>query len=136
MPHSKYTYCYGLEASYARGQLNFQGNNSKSLHLSIESSLKRLKTDYIGASIDRRAAADGVDIFYLHFWDYTTSIPEVMNALDTLIRTRKVLYLGISDTPGTSWPQTPISYPDVNEAWIVAKANEYARHKGLTPFSV
>ncbi len=24
-----------------------------------------------------------------------------MNALDALVRTRKVLYLGISDTPGT-----------------------------------
>src|SRR5690606_15062060 len=32
----------------------------------------------------------------------------------------KVLYLGISDTP----------------AWIVAKANQYARDHGLTPFSV
>jgi len=40
------------------------------------------------------------DIFYIHFWDYTTSIPEVMNALDALVRSRKVLYLGISDTPG------------------------------------
>jgi aryl-alcohol dehydrogenase-like predicted oxidoreductase len=43
-----------------------------------------------------------IDILYVHFWDYTTAVAEVMNALDTLVRQRKVLYLGISDTPGES----------------------------------
>lgn len=47
----KYTYCYHPKAAYSRGQLNFQGNNAKSLYLSFESSLKRLQTSYIGKHI-------------------------------------------------------------------------------------
>ena len=41
-----------------------------------------------------------------------------MRALNDVVAQGKVLYLGISDTP----------------AWIVAKANEYARGHNLTPF--
>lgn len=43
-----------------------------------------------------------------------------MQSLNTLVQQRKVLYLGISDTP----------------AWMVVKANCYAREHGLRPFSV
>lgn len=45
-------------------------------------------------------------------------IPEVMHALNDMVQQGKVLYLGVSDTP----------------AWIVAKANEYARGHNLRPF--
>ena len=86
---------------------NYAGNHSKSLHVSLEASLKKLQTSYI-------------DLLYIHWWDYTTSIPELMHALHHVVASGKVLYLGISDTP----------------AWIVSKANEYARQKGLTPFAV
>ncbi|KAB2572096.1 Aldo/keto reductase [Lasiodiplodia theobromae] len=88
-------------------QSNFGGNGTKSLHTSIHDSLKRLRTDY-------------VDLYYVHAWDFSTSIPELMQSLNTLVSQGKVLYLGISDTP----------------AWIVAKANAYAREHGLRPFSV
>ena len=101
------------------------GNNTKSLHLSVEASLKKLRTSYI-------------DILYLHWWDYTTPVEEIMNALHSLVAQGKVLYLvrlpscfrpchthscipqGISDTP----------------AWIVSKANMYARMSGKTPFVI
>lgn len=43
-----------------------------------------------------------------------------MHALNDLVTARKVLYLGISDTP----------------AWVVVKANCYARQHGLRQFSV
>ena len=43
-----------------------------------------------------------------------------MNGLHHLVAQGKVLYLGISDTP----------------AWIVAKANTYARMSGKTPFVI
>jgi len=56
----------------------------------------------------------------VHWWDWTTSVEEIMNALHNLVVERKVLYLGISDTP----------------AWIVAKANQYAKDHGKTPFSI
>jgi len=43
-----------------------------------------------------------------------------MQSLHMLVQAGKVLYLGISDTP----------------AWVVARANEYARCHALRPFSV
>ncbi|KAJ5951998.1 uncharacterized protein N7479_010411 [Penicillium vulpinum] len=88
-------------------QANFVGNNAKSMRLSVDASLKKLKTDYI-------------DLLYVHWWDFSTSIEEVMTSLNQLVVSGKVLYLGISDTP----------------AWIVSKANQYARDHGLRPFSV
>lgn len=36
---------------------------------------------------------------YVHWWDYTTSIPELMQSLNQLVQSGKVLYLGVSDTP-------------------------------------
>ncbi|KAE9397508.1 Aldo/keto reductase, partial [Gymnopus androsaceus JB14] len=88
-------------------RVNYTGNNAKSLHLSVEASLKKLRTDYI-------------DILYLHWWDYDTSVEEVMDSLHHLVASGKVVYLGISDTP----------------AWIVAQANQYARDHGKTPFVI
>lgn len=43
-----------------------------------------------------------------------------MHSLNTLINQGRVLYLGISDAP----------------AWVVTKANMYARQNGLRPFSL
>ena len=43
-----------------------------------------------------------------------------MNALHNLVATGKVLYLGVSDTP----------------AWVVSRANTYARLTGKTPFVI
>ena len=88
-------------------QANYIGNNSKSLRLSLEASLAKLQTDYL-------------DILYVHWWDFTTSIPELMQSLNSMVERGKVLYLGVSDTP----------------AWIVSKANEYARNNGLRQFVV
>ncbi|KAL3480236.1 NADP-dependent oxidoreductase domain-containing protein [Aspergillus californicus] len=88
-------------------QSNFGGNSVKSLKVALDASLARLQTSYI-------------DLYYVHWWDYTTSIPEMMHALNDLVVAGKVLYLGISDTP----------------AWVVSKANEYARQKGLRQFVV
>lgn len=86
---------------------NYTGNHTKSLRESVDASLRKLQTDYI-------------DLLYVHWWDYTTSIPELMQSLNQLVSSGKVLYLGISDTP----------------AWIVSKANQYATDHGLRGFSV
>ncbi|KAI0943501.1 hypothetical protein AcW1_002650 [Taiwanofungus camphoratus] len=85
----------------------FVGNNVKSMHVSVEASLKKLRTSYI-------------DILYLHWWDWHSGVEEVMNGLHNLVAQGKVLYLGVSDTP----------------AWLVAKANQYARMAGKTPFVI
>ncbi|RYP58449.1 hypothetical protein DL769_008940 [Monosporascus sp. CRB-8-3] len=87
--------------------VNFVGNGSKSLHVSVEASLEKLQTDYI-------------DLLYVHWWDHSASIPELMQSLNHLVASGKVLYLGISDPP----------------AWVVSKANEYAHNNGLRQFSV
>ena len=58
----------------------YSGNSMKSMHLSVEASLKKLRTTYI-------------DILYVHWWDWETSIEEVMNGLHTLVQQGKVLYL-------------------------------------------
>ena len=50
------------------------------MHLSVEASLKKLRTSYI-------------DLLYLHWWDYKTTIEEVMNGLHNLVASHKVLYL-------------------------------------------
>jgi aryl-alcohol dehydrogenase-like predicted oxidoreductase len=88
-------------------QSNYGGNGAKSLRISVEQSLKKLQTAYI-------------DLLYLHWWDYSVTIPELMHSLNDLVVAGKVLYLGISDTP----------------AWVVAKANQYARDHGLRQFVV
>jgi aryl-alcohol dehydrogenase-like predicted oxidoreductase len=36
---------------------------------------------------------------YIHWWDYSTSIPELMQALNSLVTSGKVLHLGVSDAP-------------------------------------
>ncbi|PGH14047.1 hypothetical protein AJ79_03317 [Helicocarpus griseus UAMH5409] len=87
--------------------VNYSGNHKKSLHLSLRDSLQKLGTDYI-------------DLLYVHWWDWTTSIEELMDSLHTVVQQGKVLYLGVSDTP----------------AWVVSAANTYARAHGKTPFSV
>lgn len=84
--------------------MNYAGNHRKNLMITasphsdtgrsiaetrgqVEDSLKKLRTSYI-------------DILYLHWWDYTTSVEEIMHALNDLVKSGKVMYLGISDTPG------------------------------------
>lgn len=104
---TKYTIGYKNDEADIKLKVNYQGNHRKSLVLSVQDSLSKLQTSYI-------------DLLYLHLWDYSTSIPEVMQALDSLVKANKVLYLGISDTA----------------AWLVVKANEYARAHGMAQFVV
>lgn len=68
------------------GDPNAGGNHRKNMMRSVEDSLKRLDTDYI-------------DLLYLHAWDFTTSVEEVMRGLDDLVRSGKVVYIGMSDIP-------------------------------------
>jgi aryl-alcohol dehydrogenase-like predicted oxidoreductase len=91
--------------SHALGESNASGNSRRSMIGSVESSLKRLRTDYI-------------DLLYLHVWDATTPAEEVMRAFDDLVRAGKVLYVGISDTP----------------AWQVARMQTLAELRGWSPF--
>ena len=89
-----------------RGDPNAGGNHRKNMIQSLESSLKRLNTDYI-------------DLYWVHAWDPLTPIEEMMRALDDMVRAGKILYIGISDAP----------------AWIVSQANTLANLRGWTEFT-
>ncbi|MES2208201.1 MAG: aldo/keto reductase [Pseudomonadota bacterium] len=84
---------------------NGGGNHRKNMFKALEQSLRQLKTDYI-------------DIYWLHVWDFVTPIEEIMRGLDDLIRSGKVHYIGISNTP----------------AWIISQANMLAELRGWTKF--
>lgn len=62
---------------------NGSGLSRKSIMQEVDASLERLGTDYI-------------DLLYIHRWDYDTPIEETMRALDDLVRSGKVHYLGAS----------------------------------------
>jgi aryl-alcohol dehydrogenase-like predicted oxidoreductase len=71
----------------------------------VEASLRRLGTDHI-------------DLYQIHTPDEATPIEETLSALDDLVRSGKVRYLGNSNFAG----------------WQIADADWTARTAGLTPF--
>ncbi|MCQ9215535.1 aldo/keto reductase [Streptococcus gallolyticus] len=86
---------------------NTTGLSRKAIFSQVEASLKRLGTDYI-------------DVLYIHRWDYNTPIEETMSALNDLVRSGKVHYLGAS----------------AMYAWQFQKAQYVAEKNGWTKFSV
>jgi aryl-alcohol dehydrogenase-like predicted oxidoreductase len=71
---------------------------------SVEGSLSRLRTDYL-------------DLLYLHMWDGMSPVEEVLRAMDDLVRSGKVLYVGMSDIP----------------AWQVLRMQAIADLRGWAP---
>jgi len=86
------------------GDPNGGGGSRKAIVAQCDESLRRLQTDYI-------------DLYYLHNWDRFTPVEETMSALDTLVQSGKVRYIGFSDTP----------------AWKVAQAQLIAQFRGWAP---
>ena len=69
---------------YAMGDKpNQRGLSRKHIMEACEASLRRLGTDYI-------------DLYQIHRWDYGTPIEETLEALNDLVRSGKVLYIGAS----------------------------------------
>jgi 1-deoxyxylulose-5-phosphate synthase len=62
---------------------NQRGLSRKHILHAIDDSLRRLKTDY-------------VDLYQIHRFDYSTPIEETLEALDTVVKTGKALYIGAS----------------------------------------
>jgi aryl-alcohol dehydrogenase (NADP+) len=65
-----------------------EGNSRKHLLDAIDASLKRLGTDY-------------VDLYQLHFDDANTPLDESLEALDTIVRSGRARYVGVSNF--TAW---------------------------------
>ncbi len=81
------------------------GGSRKYIMSAVEDSLRRLETDYI-------------DLYQMHRPDPETPIEETLRALDDLVRSGKVRYIGNSNYAG----------------WQVAEAHYVARQANLTPF--
>lgn len=86
------------------GDPNSGGPHRKSLFASVEASLRQLNTDYI-------------DLLYLHVWDSTTPVEEILRGMDDLVRQGKVLYVAMSNVP----------------AWQVARMQATADLRGWSP---
>ncbi|WP_255952369.1 aldo/keto reductase [Streptomyces odontomachi] len=86
------------------GDPNSGGSHRKNLFASVEASLRRLRTDYI-------------DLLYLHVWDFTTSVEEILRGMDDLVRQGKVLYVAICNAP----------------AWQVSRMQAIADLRGWSP---
>ena len=65
----------------------------------------------------RRLQTHYIDLYWLHAWDATTPIDETLRALDDLVTSGKVRYIGFSDTP----------------AWKCSEAQTIARMRGWSP---
>jgi aryl-alcohol dehydrogenase-like predicted oxidoreductase len=83
----------------------WSGLSRKYLMEALDDSLRRLQTDYI-------------DLYQVHFPDVRTPIEETMRALDDMVRSGKVHYIGCSNFFG----------------WQVVEANWIAKTEHLTQF--
>ena len=86
---------------------NDHGASRYHLYDAVEASLRRLQTDHI-------------DLYYVHRWDDSTPLEEMMRGLDDLVRAGKLRYIGASQFM----------------AWQLARANLLAEFRGWSPFVV
>ena len=91
---------------------NRQGLSRKAIMQEADASLKRLGTDYI-------------DLYIIHRWDYTVPIEETMSALNDLIKSGKVLYIGASSM--FAWQLQKAQYTAEKNGWtkFVSMQNHY-----------
>ena len=91
------------KSGFAAGQgVHTGGNGAKHIHAALEGSLRRLQTDY-------------VDMLWVHVWDSVTPAEELLETMAALIRSGKVRYWGISNSP----------------AWYVTRVATTAAVRGL-----
>lgn len=92
-------------ASGMEGGPNTTGASRQRIMDGVEASLRRLRTDYI-------------DLYQIHRFDPDTPFEETMRALDDLVRSGKVRYIGASNYA----------------AWQLCRANAVAEMAGGTQF--
>ena len=96
---------WGTDDPDARRPNHF-GLGRKHILAACDASLKRLKTDYI-------------DLYQVHMWDPSAPLEETLSALDSLVTSGKVRYLGASNYSG----------------WQLQKSIDLARANGWEPFT-
>jgi aryl-alcohol dehydrogenase-like predicted oxidoreductase len=98
---TKYSGGAAKQASLAK-----TGNSRKNIVYSVEQSLRRLDTDRI-------------DLLWVHHCDNVTPMEEILRGLDDLVRSGKVLYIGLSNFP----------------AWRISRAALLAEMRGWAPLT-
>jgi 1-deoxyxylulose-5-phosphate synthase len=88
-----------------RNEPNGRGLSRKAIFFELDESLRRLRTDYI-------------DLYQIHRWDDETPIEETLEALNDVVKSGKVRYIGASSM----------------YAWQFAKALYLAQMHGWTRF--
>jgi len=88
-------------------EVNDRGASRRHIALSVEASLRRLKTDRL-------------DVYFLHRWDPTTPLEESLRALEDLQRAGKILHAGASNYA----------------AWQIAKGLGLSARQGWGRFDV
>lgn len=86
---------------------NDRGASRYHMMNALEDSLRRLQSDHI-------------DLYYVHRWDATTPVEEMLRALDDAVGSGKVRYVGASNFA----------------AWQLAECNLLAEMRGWSPFVV
>lgn len=84
---------------------NDRGSSRYHIMQGVEASLRRLQSDHI-------------DLYQMHRWDENTPIEETLRALDDLVSSGKVRYVGASNYM----------------AWQLARSNLLAEFRGWVPF--
>lgn len=84
---------------------NDRGASRYHLMNALEASLRRLRTDH-------------VDLYQIHLPDPTTPLEETMRALDDMVRSGKVRYVGASQY----------------QAWQICRSNDLAERYGWVPY--
>lgn len=99
-------YIVATKVRFQMGEgVNAAGLSRKHILDAVEASLSRLKTDYI-------------DLYQVHMWDPRTPLDETLSALDMLVKSGMVRYIGASNYAG----------------WQLQKAIDLSRQAGFEAF--
>ena len=95
-----------------RDEPNGRGLSRKAIFFELDESLRRLRTDY-------------VDLYQIHRWDYETPIEETLEALNDVVKSGKVRYIGASSMH--AWQFTKALYLAELHGWtrFVSMQNHY-----------
>src|SRR6202142_3298301 len=95
-----------------RDEPNGAGLSRKAIFFELDESLRRLQTDY-------------VDLYQIHRWDYETPIEETLEALNDVVKSGKVRYIGASSMH--AWQFTKALYLSRLNGWsrFVTMQNHY-----------
>ena len=103
-------------ATKCRGRMDDSGNSEglsrRWILRACESSLRRLQTDYI-------------DLYQAHQWDPATPIEETLSAFDSLVRSGKVRYIGVSNFTGWQLERTVLTARHMGVAGPVSLQPQY-----------